>query len=202
MGHLLSRDAQLLKFFAQQYRGIPRKRLVKMAYLSDLISRQYLDHPITGFQWFAYYYGPYADAIKDRVGELEKSGLAWVQESEATPEGDMAWKRLFDSGRPVPFDFSLGENEVLAYVVANYLNMDMEELLYDVVYQTTPYKAVMFERFGSLLPMDLANREGKQSVGFDLEAVIKAERQVEAGHYVSAAGFFDGLRASITARYS
>src|SRR5574341_2097513 len=150
----------------------------------------------------AYYYGPYASQIPDAVDELTSKELAWVRETEATPEGDVAWKLLYDSGRPVTFDFSLGENEVLAYVVANYLNMPMEELLWDVVYPTMPFKAAVAAGFGSYLPMDLANQEGKRLVGFDLEAIIKAERQVEAGDYVTAPDFFDGLRTSITKRYS
>jgi len=202
VGRKVSRDAQLLKFFAQQYRGIPRKRLVKMAYMADLLSRQYVDHPISDFRWIAYYHGPYSFEIPEAIQELERNELAWARELEATPEGDVSWKLLFDSGKRVPFDFSLGENEVLAYVVANYLNMPMDELLWDVVYPTTPFKAGIAEGFGKPLPMELANSEGKRIVGFDLEAVIRAERQVEAGQYQIASDFFDGLRASITARYS
>ena len=202
MSPLVSKNAQLLKFFAQQYRGIPRKRLVKMAYMADLISRQYLEHPISNFHWIAYYFGPYAPEIGDAVQELERNELAWVRETEATPEGDVAWKLLYDSGQRVPLDFSLGENEVLASVVTNYLNMPMEELLWDVVYPTAPFKAAVAEGFGSPLPMDLVNNEGRRLAGFDLEAVIKTELQAEAGHYVTAPDFFSGLRASITRRYS
>ncbi|HEV8381199.1 MAG TPA: Panacea domain-containing protein [Gemmatimonadales bacterium] len=199
MGGSISKNAQLLKFFAQQYPGIPRKRLVKMVYMSDLIARQYLDHPISDYEYLAYYYGPYPPEIPETIRELETLGLAWTRETEPTPDGDAAWKLLFDSGRRIAFDFSLGENEVLGYVVQNYLNMPMEELLYDVVYLTKPFKAS--ERFGDLLRMDLANSEGKELVGFDLEAVIRAEQQAEAGNYITARQFFDGLRTSIAARH-
>ena len=202
MGLNVSRNAQLLKFFAQAYRGIPRKRLVKMAFMADLISRQYLEHPISEFEWIAYYYGPYSREIPEAIGELESQHLAWTREIEATPDGDAQWKLLFDSGQRVPLDFSFGENEVLAYVVDNYLDMPMEELLWDVVYPTVPFKKAVAEGFGSRVPMELANSVGKRLAGFDLEAIIKAERQVEGGEFVTASAFFNALRSDITERHS
>jgi hypothetical protein len=202
VGRLISKNAQLLKFFAQAYRGIPRKRLVKMAYMADLLARQYLERPISDFRWIAYYYGPYAFEIPEAIKELETQELAWAREVEPTPGGDVSWKLLYDSGQRVPFEFTLGENEVLGYVVANYLDMPMDELLWDVVYPTPPFKAAVAEGFGSQIPMELANGEGKRLAGFDLEAVIMAERQVEAGEYVTAPSFFNALRASITERHS
>ncbi|MDQ3675069.1 MAG: hypothetical protein M3365_11955, partial [Gemmatimonadota bacterium] len=39
-----SKTAQVLRYFAQHYGGpgVPRKRLVKLAYMADILSRQYL----------------------------------------------------------------------------------------------------------------------------------------------------------------
>jgi uncharacterized protein YwgA len=195
----ISRNAQLLKFFAQQYPGIPRKRLVKMAYMADLIARQYLGHPISEFEYRADHFGPYPPEITDALAELEAEGLAWTRATEATAEGP-SWKQLFDSGHRIVFEFSLEENEVLGYVVKNYLNMPMEELLEDVVYQTTPYKAS--ESFRERLRMEMADNEGKKLVGFDLRAIINAERQVDAGEYLVAREYFDGLRNRIAARHA
>src|SRR2546427_146871 len=199
MGATLSRNAQVLKFFAQQYRSIPRKRLVKLAYMADVIARQYLGRPISSLQYRADYYGPYSPEITDAIEELVSKEFAWTRETEPTPEG-IVWKRLFDSGRRIVLEFSLGEIEILDYVAANYLKMPMKELLEDVVYETSPWKAR--DRFREPLHMDLVDEEGKRLVGFDLEAIIKAELQAEAGDYTTAREFFDGLRAHLTARYA
>lgn len=98
------------------------------------------------------------------------------------------------------FGFTLGENEILAYVAANYLNLPMSELLDDVVYETTPMKAA--ETFRGPLPMHLVDNEGRKAVGFDLEAVMRAERQAEEGHYATLGTYFDGLRARIAAGHA
>lgn len=195
----ISRNAQLLKFFAQQYRGIPRKRLAKMVYETDLIARQYLGKPVSTFEYSLYQFGPYSPDIPVAVEELVSSGLAWTRETEATDDGP-GWKRLYDSGKRVLFDFSIEENEVLAYVASNYLSMPMQELLQDVVYETKPFKAA--KRFHDRLPMELGDNEGRRLVGFDLGRIITAEHQVRSGEYLTAPQFFDGLRNRITARHS
>jgi hypothetical protein len=195
----ISKNAQVVKFFAQQYRGIPRKRLAKMAYETDVIAREYLGEPVSTFDWRLYPYGPYTPEIPLAVEELVSARLAWTKETEATEDGEPSWKKLYDSGKRVIFDFTLAENEILAYVVANYLNMPMKELLNDVIYETKPYKAAVtiLER----LPMELSNNEGRNLVGFDLTRIIKAEEQARAGDYLTAAQFFDGLRNRIAARH-
>jgi hypothetical protein len=195
----ISRSAQLVKFFAQQYPGIPRKRLVKMSYMADLIARQYLGRAISEFDYRADHYGPYSPTIADAIGELEAEGLAWRRDTEPSAEGP-SWKKLFDSGNRVVFDFSLEENEILGYVVRNYLTMPMDELLEDVVYQTAPYRAA--RAFRDRLPMEIVDNEGRNMVGFELGAIIHAERQVESGEYKLAREYFDGLRNRIAARYA
>lgn len=199
MGSEISKNAQVLKFFAQQYRGIPRKRLVKMAYETDIIARQYLGEPVSDFEWRRDKYGPYSPEIPVAVAELESFGLGWTQETEATEDGP-GWKKLYDAGRPVVFDFTLAENEVLAYVAANYLTMPMEELLFDVIYETKPMKVET--QFRERLPMEIVDNEGRNLVGFDLVHIIKAEEQAKAGDYLTAPEFLDALRNQITARHA
>jgi len=194
----LSHNAQLLKFFAQQYRGIPRKRLVKLVFMADIIGRQYLGKPLSNIQWTLYHYGPYSQEISDAVDELESRGLCWTEVKHAP--GEATWKKLYDAGKPVLFDFSLAEDQVLGFVVRTYLNMPMEELILDVVYETTPYKRA--EKFGDTLQMSLVDDEGKREFGFDLEEIARAERQAEEGDFVTAREYFDGLRDRITARYA
>lgn len=198
----LSRNAQVLKYFAQQYPGIPRKRLVKMAFLADLVARQYLGAPISKFTYVVYHFGPYDPEVPNTIAELESAGLAWSRESRPATDDDVAFKRLYDSGTPAVFDFTLGENEVLAYVVRNFLSMEIEELVEDVVYPSAPYQAALGTgKFNERIPMEIVDRKGLGQVGFDLEKAIKAERQVEEGHFLTAQDYFDGLRDRISARY-
>lgn len=199
----LSRNAQLYKFLAQQCRGIPRKRLVKMAYMADLVARQYLGRPISTFNYVVYHYGPYPPETPETIEELSSRGLAWVQESVKAAPDDYAFKKLYDSGKPVVFDFTLGENEVLAYVVRNYLDMDTEELVEDVVYQTRPYReALSSGRLREPIPMEIVDGEGRRELGFDLERVLKAERQAAEGHSLTSQEYFDGLRNRLADRHA
>jgi len=194
----LSKTAQVLKFFAQQHGppGVPRKRLVKLAYVSDVLARQYLGRPITDFQYIKDHYGPNDRSLPDYVRELEEAGYA-----EQGREFNPPWRtyRLRDAGRPVAFGFTPGENEILGYVATNYMDMDLDEFIEEVVKATDPYKAATRE--GERLPMHLLDGMAREEIGFDLEAVIRSEQQAEAGEYVTLSGLAGELRAQVSARY-
>src|ERR1041384_3195216 len=136
----LSKTAQVFKFFAQQYGhpGLPRTKLAKLTYTSDVLARQYLGHPITDLVYIKDHYGPYARALPEYVRELESAELA---EQTTHRDGEHRTIRLRDLGRPIAFGFSPGENEILGYVAANYLSMDLDEFIDDVVKRTDPFKA-------------------------------------------------------------
>lgn len=202
MTESLSRNLQLYKYLAQQCSGMPRKHLVKMAYMADLVARRYLGHPISDLKYVVYYFGPYPPETPEVIAELEARGLAWTQPGLKVDQSDYAFKKLFDTGKPVIFDFTLGENEVLAYVVRNYLDMDTDELTEDVVKYTAPWRAaIVSERLRERIPMEMEDGEGLKEIGFDLEKVIEAERQAESGDFLTAREYFDGLRNRIAARY-
>jgi antitoxin SocA-like protein len=199
----LSRNVQLYKYLAQQCKGMPRKHLVKMAYMADLVARQFLGHPISDLKYVVYYFGPYPPETPAVIAELEARGLAWAQPGLKVDQDDYAFKKLFDSGKPAVFDFTLGENAVLAYVVNNYLEMDTEELTEDVVKYTTPWKAALAsDRLKERIPMEMVDGEGVREIGFDLERVMNAEKQAEEGDFLTAREYFDGLRNRIAARYA
>lgn len=194
----LSRNAQVLKFFAQQCRGLERTKLQKLAYLADLESRKLLGKPITDFRYQWYNHGPFDRAIYDAIDELIQHGFAETDEVHY-PNGFVG-HRIFDTGHPVAFAFSPAQTQILAYVAKEYTQTSLRELLEDVVYVSEPMQAV--ERRGQPLPMDSVDNQAKQEIGFDLEEVLANEREAEAGNYVPAADFFDGLRASLTPRDS
>jgi hypothetical protein len=188
----------LVKFFAQLYRGIPRKNLMKLIYEADVLAREYLGHAISEFLYVRYKYGPYARAIEDAVAELVAAGHVEERRERWFTFGDEgAYHRLFDLHRAVAFDFDLGESAVLDYVVTNYLNMPIKEFIQDVIYETAPMKAgVSMER---PLPMELANNAGTRKVGFRLYEVLEVEQAASRGDLVALSDFVDELRSQAPA---
>lgn len=189
----LTKTAQVLWYFAQQYGrpGILRTRLGKFSFMADVIARQYLGHPITSFEYRKDYYGPYARELPDYTAELCNADLV---DEVTRGVGEGREIRLHNrGGRAVAFDFTPGEAEVLAYVEANYIDMDFNEFVSAVVKQTDPFKQV--QRHGDVLPMNILDGAIAKTVGFDLEQIIRAERQAEGGEFVTLDQFADELRA-------
>jgi hypothetical protein len=195
----ISKTAQVLRFFAQQYGppGIPRKRLVKLAYMADILARQYLGHPITEFVYIKDHYGPNARELPEAAQELLDGELA---DEHTERDGSYRKIRLRASHKLAVFDFTLGENEVLRYVVDNYLDMDIDEFVDDVVKETDPFKAV--DRQEEVIPMDIVDGTKRAEIGFDLERILRAERQAAEGNSMTLADFMNELRTEITARHT
>lgn len=195
----LSRNALLVKYFAQVYPNVPRKHLVKFIFEADVLAWEYLGRPISTFTYLHDQYGPYDNAIKDAVEELVEADHVQVQQ-DRWPSWELSGGRhirLIDQHRPVSFDFDLGESAVLDYVVRNYLNMPFKEFLYDVIYETAPMKAAGPK--GSKLPMEIARHTGTKRVGFYLEDIVKAEQAGRSGEFVTLSAFVDELRAQAPA---
>ena len=192
----ISKTAQVLNFFAMQYGppGIPRKRLVKLAYMADVIARQCLGHPITDLVYIKDHFGPNARELGDFAEELAQAEIA---EQVTERQGEIRYIRLRAGGRPVLFDFTLGETKVLWYVVANYLSMEIDEFIDLVVKETDPVRAV--ERLGDTLPMERLDNTVRNTVGFDLEKIAKAELQMERGEFVTLAQLANELRNQASA---
>lgn len=173
-----------------------------MTYMADLLARQYIGRPISGFDYVVYHFGPYPLETRETVTKLEAKGLAWEKSRSRVDEYDYSSKKLFDSGKPIAFDFTKAENEILAFVVRNYLNMDTDELVEDIVYETAPYRAAFATgKLKAPIPMETVDREALAEIGFSLERVLEAERQADEGHYVTGREYIDGLRNRIAARH-
>lgn len=176
----LSKTAQLLKYFAQQYPGVPRTLLAKYVYLADLHAREYLGEQISDFVYRKDNYGPFDRSYYSYIEELEAAGVA--QDVFEHLGGNYRTYRLY-SRAATEFDFSAEELDVLAYVCRSYLGMSKPELLEEVVYQTKPMVPRPAE--GEALDMDSINNEGRNEVGFDLSEILLAERQIASGNYTT-----------------
>jgi len=195
----LSKNAQLIKFFAQQYGhpGVPRKKLAKLIYMADVLARQFLGKPMSDLVYIKDHYGPYARELPNYTKELVDADLA-IESKELDPPYRSI--RLRDSGHPIAFTFTPGENEILAYVVENYLNMDLDEFIDQVVKETDPFKAV--HRDGERLPMETIDGVRATEIGFGLEAVLRAERQAAEGQGMTLTEFSRVLRADLTSGHT
>jgi hypothetical protein len=195
----ISKSAQVLRLFAQAYGlpGIPRKRLVKLAYVADILTRQYLGHSLTELRWIKDHYGPNARNLPEVTNELEQCELAEEYERR---DGSNRTIYLRASAKPLAFGFTLGENEVLRYIIDNYLSMEIEELIEEIAKQTDPFKAVT--RHGDELPMHIVDGVKRNEIGFDLERVMRAEKQAADGEWATLADFANDLQADITARHA
>lgn len=183
----LTKTAQTLKFFAQRYRekvrkGIPRKLLVKMCYVSDLFAHEHWGESITDLQYYVYDHGPYDSRIVEYVDELVVNDFAEIR---IEIDGDYEKKRLVDLGVPLALEFSEREREVLDYVANNYLFMSMNDLMQDVVYRSRPWVEATPRTKKKLLPMHIVDREKEKAVGFSLDELLRAEKEIAAGHFVT-----------------
>lgn len=92
------------------------------------------------------------------------------------------------------FGFSPAEFEILDYVMANYSHMPIDEFIGDVVKETDPFQAVTIQ--GHRLPMELVDNRKRTEVGFNLEAIIRAEMQAAEGASITLTQLRDEIHAS------
>lgn len=189
----ISKNAQVLKFFAQQCEGLGYVRLQKLAYLADLESRELLGRPVSDFEYIWYTHGPFDRCFYDALEELDRNEL--VHQEEKRLKNGRTFKHVQDTGRSVAFDFTPAELEILIYVARTYTRTKLEELLDDIVYETEPMKEVAGR--GERLPMEIANNKKRGDIGFDLDEVIAAEQRIESGAFVDLDTFFHGLQAEL-----
>ena len=188
----LTRNAQVLKFFAQAFDGIGSTQLLKLAYMADLEARKYLGRPITTFNYTFHNHGPFDRAFYDAVEELCSGGL--VRQEEESWLG-YATRPVYDTGQPVLFDFSAGDAEILEWVLAKYRSTPLKELLEDIVYETEPMKQA---EKGQRVPMEVVDLQKSKELGLDFNAILEAEQQAMNGDAQPIREVFSGLRAGRT----
>src|SRR5258705_8020504 len=123
----VTKTAQLLHFFAKENgrEGVTRKRLAKLAFMADILARQYLGRAISDLEYIKDQFGPYARELPDFTQELVD--LEFASEFEERTSATHRKIVLRDRGKPLTYGFTRGENEILAYVMANYAAMDLQE---------------------------------------------------------------------------
>ena len=185
----LTRNAQVLKFFAQECDGIGSTQLLKLAYMADLEARKYLGRQITSFNYTFHNNGPFDRAFYEAIEELCVSGL--VRQEEENWLGYAA-KPVYDSGEPILFELSPGEAEILEWVAEKYRSTPLKELLEDIVYETEPMKQA---RKGERVPMEVVDFQESKKLDLDFNAILDAEQRAMNGDAQPIREVFRELRA-------
>ncbi len=172
----LSRNAQVLRYLLDADPGVGRTKLAKYAYLADLVARQLLGRPISGFRYVFDRHGPF-DAAAFFTAKEELVGHDLAVESEIAI-GPYVEHQLSPTPRAVEYDFTLAETKVLEYVAQTYLSMGARQLCEEVVYRTEP---MLKAKPGRLIPMSESTRPESVRLGFDLERMLAGEASAGAG---------------------
>lgn len=189
----LTRNAQVLKYLAERVGPVGATKHLKLAYLADLVAREYLGDPVSEFEYIWYDNGPFDSAFYHARQELELAGLG--RERRQRLSGGKEKRTFRDSGESIEYGFSEAECHILDFVADSFGSVPLARLL-GLVYETEPMEQASEE--GAPLPMDVADNTGRVETGFDLEGVLLARRQAEEGHYATLDDFARGLRAEIT----
>lgn len=184
----LSRNAQVLRYLLEVAPGVGRIKLVKFAYLADCESFRYLGHAISEFRYRFDNHGPFDRAFYSAKDELVKMGYATETATKIGPYDSYDYRPTHEN---VEYTFTQPEAEILRYVAETYLTETAVRLCEDVVYKTPP---MVGAKVGERLKMEKMENE-RDPLGFDLERLLAAEAQAEAGRYRPLKAAVDELRA-------
>lgn len=191
----ISKNAQILKYFLKRAEdGIGRTKLVKLTYLADLSARELLGRQVSEFEYIWHHHGPWDNAFFAAMKELEDSRLAVAEDRQI---GGYTENRLVDIDGPAVWDLSPAELEILSWVYEQYVDSPLQELLYDVVYETIPMKRV--DSKGEKLPMELVDNTVRNTLGYDPEEILAIEEEMDLGHYLPLGAVFDDLHGAAVA---
>lgn len=171
----LSRNAQVLRYLLGEAPRTGHTKLLKFAYLSDLVARQYLGRPISEFRYRRYDYGPFDSAFYAAKEELLTGGFAT---STPTAIGAYEAQLMAPTDKPVEYAFSVAEAAVLNYVAETYLHHGAAQLCEEVVYRTEPMQGV---KMNEELPMDNVNNRPGDPLDFNVERMLAGEASGREG---------------------
>ncbi len=187
----LSKNAQVLKAICTERPELDTTKLQKLAYLVDLEARKFLGRPVSEFQYIWWHHGPFDSRIYNAMAELEKAGLV-----KRYVEHGWGCVRHSERNCAVEYESDLApvEIEIIKHTMKRYGHLSREQLL-KLAYSSEPMDAV--DDKGQALPMYVVDNMARDEFGFDLEELVRRERQMESGDYVSESDFFDAIQAQL-----
>jgi len=164
-------------------RHVSRTRLLKLAYMADLIAWRVLGAPISRFNYHWHHHGPFDGEFYCAMEELASARRVTL-DSLTTNEGHDCVLVCAATAPPSPqaSHFTRGQIHILDYAIKQYLGLPLKDLL-AVVYETEPMKSA--ER-NDPLPMEAQRNRDKDDLGgICLETVLESREQFARGEHVT-----------------
>jgi len=180
------RTRDLVLYFIQKLEGgLGRTKLIKLCYLTDLISRMTYGKPVTKFQYRLFENGPFDTQFYGTIKSLAQEGFI---EEQFVPEFNGHRYQVKRAKDPRELSLSREERIVSERVADRFGKLRLDVLLDEVVYRTEPARKA--KEAGALkesLDMDQCNDQLKNDLGLDFETYLAAKAAKERGKRIPVA---------------
>lgn len=137
----MEKTKQLLAYIIKNYQSVTITGLMKLAYISDLVSIENGREQISDFEYIRYKHGPFDKKIYEYIQEL-LSNRNIVEEPHYTPRGDEYVVYKFNDNSDISFDKLKDKDVIVLDEVLKTLCGYGAKALVDVAYNTKPMKKI------------------------------------------------------------
>lgn len=137
----MGKTKELLAYLIQHYTSVSITGLMKLAYISDLVSIQKNKDPISDFEYIRYKYGPFDNKIYTYIQELLYDQII-LEEPAYTQQGDEYIIYKFNELSSYLFTELNDKEKIVANEVVNSLRGYGAKSLVDLAYRTKPMIAI------------------------------------------------------------
>ncbi|MBN1574729.1 MAG: SocA family protein [Deltaproteobacteria bacterium] len=137
----MKKTKQLLAYLIKNHQSPTITGLMKLAYISDLVSMERRDLQMSDFEYLRYKHGPFDRNIYDYIQEL-LSENSIVEEPNYTTRGDEYIVYRFKDKQNVSFDELDEEDQAILDEVLEALSGYGAKALVEIAYNTKPMKKI------------------------------------------------------------
>lgn len=182
----MSRNAEFLDLILERAgEDLGHVRLLKLAYMADLLAWRVLGQPISEFQYKWHKHGPFDPTFYTALGELQERGRIEDRPNTTKDGHECSLVRRLQVSS-VAEGFTRGQRHLVDLCVERYARLRLGELL-RIVYATEPMKSAQ-----PSLPLALEaqkNLDLERLGGVSLERILESEERIERGEWVDLGSF-------------
>ncbi len=180
----MNRNAAFLDLILRRAgrRKISRTRLLKLAYMADLLAWRVLGAPISEFRYRRYKQGPFDGEFYPAIEALLEAGRVETEEKTTITGNDCNLIRAV-SGFPSPLgEFTRGQAHLIDLAINRYGSMKLPKFL-EEVHRTESMKNIPFQE---PLPMEEQKDKDREAAGgISLETILESREEISKGHGIS-----------------
>jgi uncharacterized phage-associated protein len=150
------RVAELICFYVRRCPRIGRTQLVKLIYLSDLFSRQFLGESLTDLDYIWWHHGPFDSRILAEISALADART--IREKSPNANGH----HYAAAGEPSAWSLTEDETEVVNFIAEQYGRLSAHSLTRKVAKTAPMVDAKQRAGFGKRLRMHLADNTKRE----------------------------------------